>query len=170
MKKLIALLTITVLLAAALVYFVAPKFQSPPPPAYALPVQQPPTVKLNADTIFNLVNAERVKAGLQPLVRDARLDATAQARADDMVARDYFSHYDPVTGESLVKIKPAVTDCVDASENISKIVGHADKNAGVVNGWMQSKPHHDAILDEQYDITGVAVNGNKVVQHFCNLK
>ena len=116
---------------------------------------------LSADTIFELVNQERIKAGLQPLVRDARLDATAQARADDMVARNYFSHYDPVTGEKMINKQEA--GC-RFSENISE---NWNTDSNVVNGWMNSKLHHDAILLTEYNTTGVAVSGNKVVQHFC---
>jgi uncharacterized protein YkwD len=129
-------------------------------------VEQPPTVKLNADTIFNLVNAERAKNGLQPLIRDARLDATAQARADDMVARNYFSHNDPATGEKMIDKQDA--GC-HFSENISDGIysDNGDFNKNVVRGWMQSKPHHDAILLAEYNTTGLAVSGNKVVQHFC---
>lgn len=129
-------------------------------------------IPLNATKIFDLVNAERVKAGLKPLVRDARLDATAQARADDMVARNYFSHYDPVTGENLAKIlnKYYPDPCSKVSENIIKIVTPEDKNSAAVEWWMNSKPHHDAILLPEYTLTGVAVNGNIGVQHFCIAK
>lgn len=135
------------------------------------PVQQAQTIKLNADTIFNLVNAERTKNGLKPLIRDARLDATAQSRADDMVARNYFSHYDPVTGESLVDIKPIVKECVEAGENISDAVNPAqDLNISVVQSWMNSKPHHDAILKADHTHAGMAISRTKVVQHFCTIK
>ena len=137
--------------------------KTPEKPVYVAQEQKP----LNADTIFELVNTERVKARLQPLIRDARLDATAQARADDMVARNYFSHYDPVSGESLVKIKPVVTDCVDASENIVQITSFVDKNTLAIARWINSKPHYDAMLNANYTITGVAVSGTIGVQHFC---
>lgn len=128
------------------------------------------TKPLNADTIFELVNQEREKAGLQPLVRDARLDATAQARADDMVVRGYFSHNDPITGENLVNILNGQKQCAISSENIGQTYSNPDDNIKQVSNWMNSKAHHDAILSTEYDITGVAVNGIKVVQHFCNLK
>ena len=125
---------------------------------------------LDAYTIYNLVNAERVKAGLKPLLLDPSLVATAQARADDMVARNYFSHFDPVDGHKLINDKTDLggqKQCLYASENISE-KGSTEQEA--VGGWMGSKPHHDAILDERYTSTGVAVNGDKVVQHFCQTK
>ena len=131
------------------------------------PTEPPVTAQpLNATIVFNLVNKERVKAGLKPLVRDARLDATAQVRADDMVARNYFSHYDPVTGENLAKIlnKYYPDPCTKVSENIS---AHHPTNQSAVAGWMGSKSHHDAILLPEYTLTGIAVKGDEIVQHFC---
>lgn len=121
------------------------------------------SLPLDATVIFNLVNDKRVEAGLQPLVRDARLDATAQERALDMTNRNYYGHYDPVTGESMVKIKPTNPECVVASENIDDAV----TNEEAITEWMNSKPHHDAMLDSKYTLTGVAVKGRYIVQHFC---
>lgn len=134
--------------------------------AIKAPVEQIP---LNADTIFNLVNAEREKAGLKPLVRDTRLDATAQARADDMVARKYFSHNDPVTGENLVNILNGQKQCASSSENIAANLTKTPNkdNEETVESWMNSTAHRDALLRADYTHTGVAVNGDKIVQHFC---
>ncbi len=132
------------------------------------PVQNTPTavVELNADTIFNLVNEERTKAGLAPLVRDSRLDESAQIKADDMNANNYFAHINPETGVNGYTLIPSGI-CSYKSENI---IENSMFEQAAVNGWMASKPHHDAILDAQYDSAGLAVSGNKVVQHFCNLK
>lgn len=124
---------------------------------------------LNANKILELVNAERAKVGVAPLVSDPGLVATAQSRVDDMIARDYYSHNDPVTGESLVKIKATNPQCIVASENINEAYTAAE----ALNKWMASKPHHDAMLNEKYTLTGIGVakNYNKgwfeIVQHFC---
>lgn len=42
-----------------------------------------------------LINAERAQAGVGPLRFDATLNAIAQARSQDMIARHYFSHHIP---------------------------------------------------------------------------
>lgn len=168
MKKVFVLTILTALLIAGVSITVLSQ-KTPEKPVY---VAQNENIPLNADTVFNLVNAEREKAGIAPLVRDTRLDATAQARADDMVARNYFSHNDPVTGESLVIIKPKVADCKDASENIAaNFTKTLNKdNEETIASWMNSEAHRNAILDPQYDITGVAISDDKIVQHFCDLK
>lgn len=123
-------------------------------------------VELNADTLFTLVNAERTQRGLQPLVRDARLDTSAQAKVNDMVANNYNAHINPTTGKNgyTYVIDYAPDLCVYASENLS---WDYSNDMDAVQGWMGSKAHHDAILDPGYTLTGVAINGTKAVQHFC---
>ena len=138
------------------------------------PIEPPVTAQpLNATIVFNLVNKERVKAGLKPLVRDARLDASAQFKADDMVARNYFDHYDPTNEKVMNGVQKGyeLTDhntCKTISENLVDDINETgDGNISSVSSWMQSKPHHDAILNPDYTLTGVAISGTKVVQHFC---
>lgn len=159
MKRLGVVLTVisavTILLCGtALVY-------SAPQPSYPTGIIRQP---ITADGVFTIVNAKRAQSGLKPLIRDSGLDKTAQERADDMVNRNYRSHFDPVTGKNLVQIIPTNPQCISASENIS---WNGENNAIVVKGWLGSKSHHDAMLRVDYTLTGVAVNGNVVVQHFC---
>ena len=118
---------------------------------------------LDADILFNMVNEERAKAGVKPLTRDARLDATAKARSDDMVARNYFSHDDPMTGAKMINKQDA--GC-KMSENIISS-GTTDRNSAAINWWLGSKSHKDAMLNPKYTKTGIGVNGDIGVQHFC---
>jgi uncharacterized protein YkwD len=129
-------------------------------------VQAPATVQLNADTIFDLVNNERTQRGLKPLVRDVRLDTSAQIKADDMAVNNYFGHINPTTGVNGPTLIP-VGMCSYKSENI---IAGWPINTGVVSGWVNSELHRDAILDSRYTLAGVAVSGDKVVQHFCIAK
>ena len=141
--------------------------------ANSLKPTEPPVVvqPLNATIVFNLVNKERTKAGLKPLVRDTRLDATAQAKADEMVRLNYFGHFNPTTGKNTAWDNPIFDQiCKSASENIGMTNGYANDNVEQLDWWLHSKPHHDAMLNPDYTLTGVAVNGNKVVQHFCVAK
>lgn len=154
-------ITASLLIGTAAVFANAGKTTVIPyvPPATAT------TVPLDADTIFTLVNAERTQRGLKPLVRDARLDATAQAKTDEMVQLDYFAHDNPATGKNSAWDNPIFNQiCTASSENIS---AYHPNDKSVVSGWMGSKPHHDAIIRADYTLTGVAVSGTKVTQHFC---
>lgn len=174
MKKVVISAIIAVIISTVLLYGIYNSLsgkQETDVKAYVPPKSEPVT-HLDADTLLSLVNAERAKTGVAPLVSDPRLVATAQGRVDDMVARKYFSHNDPITGESLVKIKASNPECAVASENIDE----GTTNQEFVDEWMNSKPHHDAMLDAKYTLTGVAVvysqkNGWWIaVQHFCQNK
>lgn len=133
------------------------------------PIETPTIVHLNADVVFAKVNDERAKNGLKPLIRDTRLDQTAQERADDMFTRKYFSHYDPITGSGMIDNQDF--QCTGGSENIGLALDMTgDNNKDAVDWWMNSKPHHDAILNPKYTLTGVAVHGGISVQHFCIAK
>jgi len=63
------------------------------PSAPAVRGMTPDKVKMLA-----LINAERAHAGAGPLHVDATLNAIAQARSHDMIARHYFSHHIPGGG------------------------------------------------------------------------
>ncbi|MBM2813062.1 MAG: colicin production protein, partial [Chloroflexi bacterium] len=47
------------------------------------------------ERILVLLNEERVKAGLRPVVRDATIDQVARAHSIDMLRRSYFGHETP---------------------------------------------------------------------------
>lgn len=159
------IIVVLALITTGVIYY-STQHQKPVQSAIITPQVQ--DIPLNADSILELVNIERKKVNVAPLVMDTGLVATAQSRADDMAKRDYFGHRDPVTNENMVNILKQQKQCVYASENISKMENPiGDNNQDTINGWMGSKPHHDAMLDPKYTLTGVAINNSIVVQHFC---
>jgi len=165
MKRWIIGIVTIILLAGAGSYVV---YAVQPEPVKPVVVKEVP---LNADTIFTLVNAERTKAGVKPLIRNAILDQTAQDKATDMDKNNYFSHFRPGATTNYVWDNPIWAQmCVRNSENIGWNSGHSDDNVSQLKWWMNSKAHHDAILNPGYTLTGVAVSSDKVVQHFCIAK
>ncbi len=171
MKKLAGLSIILAILAIIIGVIVFYPRTTEKPVQSAVNAPQEP---LNADKIFALVNQERIKAGIAPLIRDSRLDASAKFKADDMVARNYFDHYDPSSPAVMNGVQKAyeLTEhkvCSYASENIVwiKYKTPQEDNQEAVDWWMNSKAHHDAMLDAKYTLTGLAVNDGKIVQHFC---
>ena len=173
--KVVALTAIPAIVVAAALFFTGYLYIQSKEPVPNLPatqtVQAPTTVPLNADTIFNLVNQERIKAGVKPLIRDARLDGSAQQKASDMNYSNYFSHVNPDTAIHGYELIPDDV-CKYRSENISHYMPPYAGNGNiiVVGNWYNSKSHHDAMLDPKYDISGIAISGDKIVQHFCDLK
>ncbi len=171
MKKLwiLPIIVVTALLFTVLGIYIT-KAQKPVQNAVNAP--QPISVPLDANKILELVNAERAKVGVAPLVSDPRLVASAQAKADDMVANNYFNHVSPVTGKHGYENIPKGM-CVMSSENIQSSPKEGDNNHDAVTWWMNSKPHHDAMLDARYNLTGIGTAYNPKqdryisVQHFC---
>lgn len=124
----------------------------------------PPTIA----QLLTLVNAERAKNGAAPLAEDLRLDASAQWKANDEVARGYFGHVAP--GEKAVnglEIANATgIKCVYVSENLREN-GDVNTSKAAVDGWISSPPHHAAMIDAKYTLTGFGINGKELVEHFC---
>lgn len=135
------------------------------------PVQVVQEQAITVDEVFKLVNQERVKAGVPPLVLDERLNKSAQAKADDMKTNNYFEHVNPKTGVRGYTLIPiAEIGCVFQSENLSKEQNYNYSDAATtVNGWLESTPHRKAMLDARYDLTGFGISGPYVVEHFCDL-
>lgn len=103
------------------------------------------------------------------------LNQSAQFKAQDMVDRSYFAHTDPSTGKNngLDYAMNIGSRCVWISENFYHGGGDNATTAGAINWWMQSKSHHDAILDPRYESTGFGVAYTNEdtpvsVQHFCD--
>lgn len=123
----------------------------------------------DAKEILDLVNREREEQGVQPLVVDQRLDVSAQYKASDMEARDYFSHVDPDTGvkNGLDKADELVNGaCSYIGENIQRN-GVGNTSQATFDSWKSSRSHYEAMINPDYVYTGIGISGVYVVQHFC---
>ncbi len=126
---------------------------------------------ISIDKIFQLTNQEREQHGLPDLQYNNELAAAAQAKAQDMFAKNYWSHYSP-TGETPWDFILAEHYRYSyAGENLAK---NFMFSRGVMDAWMNSPTHRDNILRTQYTQIGIAVtdgilNGEQttlVVQEF----
>jgi len=128
--------------------------------------QTAPTEPTTAQ-LLSLVNAERAKHGVAPLKEDARLDASAQMKANDEVAYNYFGHVSPHDGkQGYLYINDVGINCTSDSENIREN-GTINTSAAAVEAWINSPPHHAAMIASKYTLTGFGINGNQIVEHFC---
>jgi uncharacterized protein YkwD len=130
-------------------------------------VETPPPT---SEELLKLVNAERAKVGVAPLVEDARLDKSAQMKSDDMVKNNYFGHVD-ATGKHgyAYAEEQAPGICYQTGENIFWGLA-SNTSLAVDKAWMNSKPHHDELLDPKNILTGFGISQNKVVEHFCKIR
>jgi uncharacterized protein YkwD len=125
-------------------------------------VQQP--LASASDSAMALVcdiNQFRAQNGLRALRWDARLALGAQGHADDMAARHYFAHYTPEGLGLADRIEPTgyIPNNPDwtLSENLGFGTSTLSSPAATVNGWMNSPPHRENLLDPQIEDVGVGV-------------
>jgi uncharacterized protein YkwD len=108
-------------------------------------------------------NSLRAGAGLAPLQLNGQLSAAAQAKANDMVANDYWSHYSPSGASPWTFIDQSGYAYSSASENLS--YGYATLD-GVMSSWASSPVHMANIMNADFlDVGfGVANSANYIGQ------
>ncbi|ADG82492.1 CAP domain-containing protein [Thermincola potens] len=102
--------------------------------------------------VLELVNIERKKAGLQPVVLDKKLTLAARAKAQDMVDKRYFGHTSPTYGTFGEQLKYFGISYRSAGENIAS--GQKTPEA-VMKSWMNSPGHRANILSPKFNKMGV---------------
>jgi uncharacterized protein YkwD len=105
-------------------------------------------------TIACLVNRQRSKHGLRRWRRDARVGAAAQARADDLVARNYFSHHAPDGRDASTELRAQGYAFRKVGENL---VRGYNTPAQVVRAWLRSPGHRAILLDRTFTAMGSGV-------------
>lgn len=108
--------------------------------------------------VLELVNQERAKQGLKPLVMtDAKLSDCADAKAKDMVINNYFDHTSPTYGSVTNMINKWGISWRANGENIAK--GQRTPQE-VMNSWMNSSGHRANILNPNFTHIGIGIAKN----------
>ncbi|MEE1752981.1 CAP domain-containing protein [Streptomyces sp. SP18CS02] len=115
------------------------------------------TAAAYAKRVVALANAERAKAGCSPLRINNRLQAAAQAHANDMSARNYYEHNSPDGRDAGDRMESAGYEWRTWGENIHR---GPDDPTGAVRDWMDSPGHRENILNCSFRDIGVGVNLN----------
>lgn len=123
------------------------------------------TESATVEEVCRLVNKERAANKLKPLVLDMKLSPVAQAHAEDMVDRQYFSHDTPEGLSPFDRMKAAQISYQTAGENIAYWY---KTPAEVMTSWMNSSGHRANILNSKYGKIGVGYDKNYWVQDFTN--
>jgi hypothetical protein len=114
------------------------------------------TASLLADT-----NQQRLQYHENPLTLNPELASAAQSKANDMVARNYWSHDTPDGKTPWSFISAAGYDYEIAGENLA----YGFSNAGTtINGWMNSPEHRANILDNGYQNVGFGIASSQDYQ------
>lgn len=102
-----------------------------------------------------LVNLEREKKNLPPLLMNHLLVAAARYHSADMACHNYFNHYGIDGSSPFVRMKAAGYQMSYAGENIYAGPDENNTPAVAVRLWMNSPTHRDAILNPNYTEAGV---------------
>ncbi len=102
--------------------------------------------------VFELTNAERVKAGLSPFTLDTELSKVARIKSQDMKDNNYFSHTSPTYGSPFDMMKAFGISYKSAAENIAQGQKTPEE---VVQAWMNSQGHRENILNANYTHIGI---------------
>jgi len=102
-------------------------------------------------------NAARTANGIAGLGLNNQLDAAAQANADDMAARDYWSHDTPEGNPPWVWVSAQGYSYQKLGQNLA--TGFADEQS-TIDGWMNSPPHRENLLDPAYKDVGFGFANN----------
>ena len=149
-------LVIVILLAFLALPLLGRKQVTKPPGASgpATPFSYPHET-LTKDAIIGLTNQARSANGLASLTENPLLDDIAQARAADMLEKQYFAHLSP-TGEQASDIAQRIGYPYRIiAENIAS--GMFLTNQKLIDGWMQSPGHRENILSPAVKEMGAAI-------------
>ncbi len=102
--------------------------------------------------VLDLVNEQRNKQGLNPLMMDSSLNHIATLKAQDMRDHNYFDHNSQTYGSPFEMLQRFGIHYSSAGENIAAGQKSAQQ---VMNDWMNSTGHRANILNENYTHLGV---------------
>ncbi|HSX24296.1 MAG TPA: CAP domain-containing protein [Candidatus Saccharimonadales bacterium] len=106
---------------------------------------------MSGSALLDATNSQREQNGASDLRINSQLMAAAQAKAKDMIARNYWSHTTPTGEAPWVFIDNAGYKYFKAGENLA--YGFTDSNS-TVTGWMNSASHRENLLDKAFTEVG----------------
>ncbi|MFI3231043.1 MAG: CAP domain-containing protein [bacterium] len=115
--------------------------------------------------VVRLVNIERAKYNLPPLLMDKELTEVARLKSQDMNNKKYFSHTSPTYGSPFDMLRSYNITYKSAGENIAK--GQRTAEA-VVKAWMDSEGHRRNILSNTFTHIGVGFDNYYWTQMFVS--
>jgi hypothetical protein len=114
--------------------------------------------EVTAQNVFQSVNSARAKEGSHQLIWNDSLAQAAQAKANDMIARNYWSHVTPDGKQPWSFIDATGYNYKLAGENLAR---NFSNTPNLVEAWLASPTHRANLLHNAYQETGIAaVKGN----------
>ena len=111
------------------------------------------TASSNAQQMLNMINEERQANGLASLQWNADLAEVAQAKAQDMLDNNYFSHTSPTYGSAFEMMRDYGISYRYAAENIAKNSSVEKAHVALMN----SEGHRNNILNSNLTSIGIGI-------------
>lgn len=111
-------------------------------------------VNISPSSLLANTNAERLAKNESKLTINAELSAAAQAKANDMVKHNYWSHVTPDGVQPWQFIENQGYEYQDAGENLAYGFG---SSSAVLKAWMASPEHRANILKADYENIGFGI-------------
>ncbi len=117
--------------------------------------------------MMDLINQERINAGLEPLKIDTRLCAITSARAYEISIQP--EHTRPNGKTCFTALDDyGYTGYWTCGENILRCSADGYDAAGMVQAWMNSEGHRKNILQKNFTKIGLAVYETGGLYHVAN--
>lgn len=116
------------------------------------------SMAITPENIIRLTNEARVREGRSVLNVNAALTAAAQAKADDMLATQTFSHTSPSGTTHGDLIRAQGYTALYSGENLAV---HFETAEDVEQGWQASPGHRANVLNPRYVDTGVGISSGR---------
>lgn len=121
--------------------------------------------------LLEYTNERRLAAGVEALVFNEQLEASARRKAEDMFSSQYWAHSSPTGRDPWSFFLNEGYNYLFAGENLARDFGDS---RSVVAAWMSSATHRENLLNPRYrEVAFAVVNGKYggyettlVVQHF----
>jgi hypothetical protein len=149
-----ALALLSALLVAVKIFLLATVSFGPALPAYSSAI--------TVENIISLTNQSRQEFNLQALTQNVQLDKAAQAKAQDMLQKGYFSHTTPDGKTPWIFIEAAGYNYLAAGENLAVNFTQAED---VETAWMNSPGHKANILNRDFEEIGIGVSSGAFQGH-----
>ncbi|MBM3705817.1 MAG: hypothetical protein FJW66_04750 [Actinobacteria bacterium] len=118
------------------------------------------------NAVAALINSYRASNGVAPVAYSGKLTYVAKLRSQDLLDRDYFSHYTPEGNTVFNIMREAGISFSRAGENL----GHArpadiGSPEAFLDAWAKSPSHNANMLRDVYGKIGVGMveNGDRIV-------
>ena len=106
---------------------------------------------------FDLINSERSRKGLSPLVWDGELCQVARLHSSNMGRLNFFNHEGPDGTDLLDRISASGIRWKSLGENIAYNQGFDDPAGSAVDQWMHSPKHRSNILRDGFTHSAIGI-------------